>query len=77
MKKWVAEDRSLTNKRDNPKTDYKAKELKEFIITKKIIDKNIEVKLYDLIDARSEKRFLGKVNEPREGLKAGKYKAFN
>ena len=38
--------------------------LKTIIIDKKIIDKNIKSKTFDLVDARSSERFLGKSMNP-------------
>ena len=36
------------------------------------IDENIKSKKFKVIDARSKDRFLGKVPEPRKGLRSGK-----
>ena len=41
------------------------------ISNKKEIDKNIFLKKFQVVDARSMKRFQGKMPEPRDGLKSG------
>ena len=53
------------------KANYKAIEKKELVKNKEEIDKNISVKKFNVIDARSWKRFEGKIPEPRKGLRSG------
>ena len=75
LKKWKKENKSLTKEiQVFPKTDYKAKEKKKLVFTKTEIDKNIEEKLYEIIDARSEKRFKGVDPEPRKNVRPGNIK---
>ena len=38
---------------------------------KKQIDKNLDLREFNVIDARSRERFEGKVAEPRKGLRSG------
>lgn len=72
MKKWLAEERSLVTETKAPReSDYNVKELKNLIVNKELIDRNIERKTFDLVDARNSERFLGKVQEPRKGLNSG------
>ena len=57
-----------------PKSDYVVKENKFLIKNKEQIKQNIFLQDFELIDARSEERFKGLVQEPREGLKSGHIK---
>ena len=41
------------------------------MVNKDQVDKNIIDKSFQLVDARSEKRFLGKQPEPRKELRSG------
>tara|TARA_B100000886_G_scaffold340167_2_gene308241 strand:+ start:785 stop:1594 length:810 start_codon:yes stop_codon:yes gene_type:complete len=70
--KWIFEKRQTVSKMKKfSKTNYLVNERRDLIVDKIIIDENIASPKFDLIDARSEERFLGKVKEPREGLKSG------
>ena len=72
LKKWNKEKKHLTKDFTFiKKTNYLAKENKKLVKSKKEIDKNIFLKKFQVIDARSKKRFQGKVPEPRNGLKTG------
>ena len=53
----------------NDSIDFRKKEL---VKDKYSIDENIKSKKFKVIDARSKDRFLGKVPEPRKGLRSGK-----
>ena len=75
LKKWINEKKSTVN--DLTKTissTYIANEKKELVKDKKQIDENINVNRFKVIDARSRKRFEGKVPEPRKGLRSGSIK---
>jgi thiosulfate/3-mercaptopyruvate sulfurtransferase len=53
------------------KTKYKASEKNNLVKNKKEIDENIIEKKFNIIDARSYKRFKGEEKEPRKGLRSG------
>ena len=75
LKKWVMEDREITkNLPDIQMSNYISSEKKEFVKTKNLIDQNIDIQNFKVIDARSKERFEGKVPEPRKGLKSGSIK---
>ena len=83
MKKWLKENRSTSKEVNknfgkfssieklNPKNKYKVNENSEWIKNKKQIDENIKNFSFQLVDARGRKRFEGKEDEPRPGLKKG------
>ena len=72
LKKWSNENKVTTNDLSKIiKSNYRAIEKKELVKNKLEIDKNISKKEFDVIDARSKKRFEGKVPEPRKGLRSG------
>ena len=52
-------------------SDYKSLEKKELVKNKNLINQNIKSEKFKVIDARSKERFLGKVPEPRKGLRSG------
>ncbi len=73
--KWINEKRSTTDKiRKFDKSEYAVIENKSLVRNKKQIEKNIALKQFELIDARSEQRFKGLIPEPRKGLKSGHIK---
>ena len=75
FKKWVIEKRPTSKKiNNNKKSKYIAKENRSLVVNKDEVNKNIESKRFQLIDARGEKRFLGLQPEPREGLRSGHIK---
>ena len=53
------------------KSSYVANENTSLVLNKDQITANIKNKSFELIDARSRKRFLGLLPEPRKGLKSG------
>ena len=53
-------------------SNYESFEKKELVKDKYSIDENIKSKKFKVVDARSKDRFLGKVQEPRKGLRSGK-----
>ena len=70
--KWKNENRKITDKIPIlKKKKYKAQKNSQLVKTKKQIDKNISEKNFQLIDARSKKRFLGLEKEPRPSTKSG------
>ena len=72
FKKWLKEKKDTT--RDIKKFEkslYSATENKSLVLNKDQITDNIKNKSFELVDARSEKRFLGLQPEPRKGLKSG------
>ena len=76
LKKWKKENKATNNKKvEITKTSkYLCKEIKELVKNKKQIDKNIDTKEFNVVDARSRERFEGKVAEPRKGLRSGSIK---
>ena len=56
------------------KTTYIAKEIKNLLIYELQINENIKLNNFQVVDARGEKRFEGKVSESRKGLKSGSIK---
>tara|TARA_A100001011_G_scaffold370591_1_gene427022 strand:+ start:247 stop:1086 length:840 start_codon:yes stop_codon:yes gene_type:complete len=72
LKKWLMEKRSIDNQIMNfEKSIYKANENSSLVINRNEVDSNIKTKLFDLIDARSKERFLGKQKEIRKNLRSG------
>ena len=72
LKKWIKEKRELSNELPNIKTTkYKSSEKEELIKSKKLIDENIDIQRFKVIDARSKERFEGKIAEPRKNLRKG------
>jgi len=75
FKKWVNEKRPTTKEIvNNAKSKYVAVQNKSLVINKDEINKNIDIKKFQLIDARSEQRFLGIQREPRKELRSGNIK---
>jgi len=72
FKKWVNE-KSPTSKKiiSYEKSKYIAKENTSLVINKDQVNKNINIKKFQLIDARGEQRFLGLQPEPRKELRSG------
>jgi len=72
MKKWKLENRKVTNIETKIITSkYVAKENKDMVKIKSQINENIKKKEFIVLDARSEKRFLGLEKEPRPNVKSG------
>lgn len=75
LKKWINEKRHISNKIINiNKSKYVAKENTSLVISKDEVNKNIDKKKFQLIDARGEQRFLGLQPEPRKELRSGNIK---
>ena len=75
LKKWVNEKRPTSEKIINiEKSKYFAKENTSLVINKDEVNKNIDSKKFQLIDARGEQRFLGLQIEPRKELRSGNIK---
>ena len=72
LEKWIREKRKITNDlTDIQISNYKSFEKKELVKNKQLIDENINIQKFKVIDARSKERFEGKVPEPRKGLRSG------
>ena len=70
--KWLKEKRPTDGGVVNfSKSKYVANENSSLVLNKKEIDLNIKTKLFQLVDARSRERFLGKQKEPRKNLRSG------
>ena len=75
LKKWLNEKKPITDKMTIfKKSEYAVIENKSLVKNKEQIFKNITLKKFELIDARSEERFKGQAPEPRKGLKGGHIK---
>ena len=75
FKKWKKENKITNSKEVIIRTSvYSCKENTELVKNKKQIDENINTKEFNVVDARSRKRFEGKVAEPRKGLRSGSIK---
>jgi len=72
LKKWLQEKKETTNLvKKYEKSSYKAEEKLSLVLNKKQINSNIKNKSFELIDARSEERFLGIQAESRKELRSG------
>ena len=72
FKKWLIEKKTISKKIvKTSRTKYKALENISLVISKDQVNENIKKKKFQLIDARSEKRFLGLQPEPRAGMRSG------
>ena len=72
LKKWLKEDKPITKKIFKHKIgNFRVKTNKFLKINYKIILKNLNNKNFIILDARSNDRFKGKINEPRPNLKSG------
>ena len=75
LKKWMNEKKpTVSNLTKTVNSNYLANEKKELVKDKKQVDENIYKNEFKVIDARSRKRFEGKVLEPRKGLRSGSIK---
>ena len=75
FQKWLKEKREITKETTYVQvSEYMGFEKKELVKDKIFIEKNISKKIFKVIDARSKERFLGKVPEPRKGLRSGSIK---
>ena len=75
LKKWIYEKRKITSEITELQiSHYKGFEKIELVKNKKLIDNNIKVQRFKVVDARSKDRFEGKVSEPRKGLRSGSIK---
>ena len=75
LKNWINTNKTTTTKISKiVKTNYKAKELKHLVKSKNQINKNIYCFKFEVLDARSKKRFEGNEPEPRAELKSGSIK---
>ncbi len=72
LKKWKQEKRPVVKSETIiKKTNYKANENKQMVKSKNEIDKNIALKNFKVVDARSLERFVGKIPEPRSNVRSG------
>ena len=72
LKKWLNEKKETTTIiKKYEKSSYKADENSNLVLDKKQVISNIKSKSFELVDARSEERFLGLQVEPRKELKSG------
>lgn len=74
LPKWLEDKLPTTSgdaKAPEPGSFTKAKLNKEFIANMKDMKENMNATKAEVLDARPEPRFLGKVPEPRAGLKSG------
>ena len=75
FKKWIIENRKVTTQLPKIEiSNYNCLEKNELVKNKNLVDQNIEVQKFKIIDARSKERFEGKVPEPRKGLRSGSIK---
>ena len=72
LKNWLLQNRKVTDKetRITP-SKYTAKKNHYMIKNKLQIKKNINTKIFTVLDARSKNRFLGLEEEPRPNVKKG------
>ena len=72
LKKWLIEKRAVTKiKKKFELSSYVAHENKSLVLNKNQINENIKNKSFELVDARSNERFLGNQPEARKDLKSG------
>ena len=69
---WINSNGEISNKiKKYKKSNYKAVLNKSLIVNYEDVLDNIKSNKYNLLDARSPERFLGRDNEPRPGMKSG------
>ena len=72
LKKWKQEEKPTVNSDTIiNKSNYKASENKEMVKSKSEVIKNIDIKNFKVVDARSLERFKGEVPEPRSNVRSG------
>jgi len=72
LKKWLEEKRSTFKEIKNFEcSKYQATENSSLVLNKNQINSNIKDKVFELVDARSRERFLGKQAEFRKELASG------
>ena len=72
LKKWLSENKEITKiEKKFSNSSYIAKENLRMVLDKNQIDTNINNKTFELIDARSKKRFQGLQLEFRKNLTSG------
>ncbi len=72
LKKWIQEGKPTVNYETIiNRSFYKAQENKNMVKSKAEIKKNVELKDFQLVDARSYERFEGKVPEIRSNVRSG------
>jgi len=72
LKKWLYEKRSVYKEIKNfENSKYNATENSSLVLNKNQIDLNIKDRIFELVDARSKERFLGKQPEFRKELRSG------
>ena len=72
LPEWINSNGEISNKiKKYKKTNYKAVLNKSLIVNYEDVLDNIKSNKYNLLDARSPERFLGRDNEPRPGMKSG------
>ena len=75
FRKWTFEKRRVSIDFPDIKiSNYKCFEKKKLVKNKNLIDQNIKIQKFKVIDARNKDRFEGKVSEPRKGLRSGNIK---
>ncbi|MBI28763.1 MAG: 3-mercaptopyruvate sulfurtransferase [Alphaproteobacteria bacterium MarineAlpha5_Bin11] len=72
LKKWKNEKKVTTKKIIKKKCgNYKSYIVSKYLSNKKNVLKFLKSKDVKIVDARSPERFIGKINEPRKGLRKG------
>ena len=72
FEKWQSEKKKVTKEvKIFPSSEYKSKEKKDLVKSKKQIQQNIIKQEFKILDARSKERFDGQEKEPRKGLRSG------
>tara|TARA_B100001123_G_scaffold429798_1_gene548820 strand:- start:1200 stop:2042 length:843 start_codon:yes stop_codon:yes gene_type:complete len=72
LPEWINSNGEISNKiKKYKQSNYKAILNKSLIVNYEDVLDNIKSNKYNLLDARSPERFLGRDNEPRPGMKSG------
>ena len=72
LPEWINSNGEISNKiKKYKQSNYKAVLNKSLIVNYEDVLDNIKSNKYNLLDARSPERFLGRNNEPRPGMKSG------
>lgn len=73
LQEWIKSGFPIVNKKDEQFElgNFEAKFQPQFLTDSQVIKRNLETKSAQVVDARSELRFLGKAPESRQGLRSG------